>query len=93
MGQTVSDTWLTFHGEGSTGHAVAVRLHWGDQGIDETLAVAIPTVRGWCAMANNADWSGMRTSFELWLAASSASAGAKARSTAFAGSLRSGLGG
>ena len=36
MGEEVSDTHFKLHGEGTTAHTPEVRLHWGDESIDET---------------------------------------------------------
>ena len=83
MGQDVADMHANLHGEGTTHHLARIRLHWGDEGIDETHTMADATwsylLGRWAA----SDGPGFRAACKSWILANASSA-AQAEADAFA---------
>ena len=93
MGQFVSDTHVALHGEGTTGHTPKVRLHWGNESIDETHEAPFASVWYWRSLVVAADWTALGQSFADWMDDVGASSAAKAKKAQFTQSLRYALGG
>jgi len=65
-----------------------VRLHWGDEGIDETHDAGSAVVLSWAAAYAASDWSALQTQMYQWMQTAGVSPAAWARRAAFAAALR-----
>lgn len=82
MGQTVSDTWFILHGEGAT-RDLRIRLHWGDEGIDETHPVGLTALKAMLGASTAGD---LQVMLYAWMQSVPVSSAAWAKRAAFAAS-------
>lgn len=69
MGVNVADMEWSLHGEGSTHHPIAVRLHYGIKGIDETHTMSDAAMSAMLAEVVAGDGPAFRALAEAWVLA------------------------